>query len=150
MCSNGKKMVKTQEKCLDIEDLGKKDGKSLVIGDIQRFYCIGTFQDFFKLLLSNLFLELYLFLVTLISFYSFYNYSFRFSIHDGDGIRSTLFLTNCLMRCVWCQNPDLQEEHKEISKQKLVSDIFNELCADKHYFERSGGGVTFSGYYLIY
>lgn len=35
----------------------------------------------------------------------------RFSIHDGPGIRTTLFLKGCPLRCAWCQNP---ESHKII------------------------------------
>ncbi len=30
----------------------------------------------------------------------------RFAIHDGGGIRSTLFLKGCLLHCPWCQNPE--------------------------------------------
>ncbi len=30
----------------------------------------------------------------------------RFTLHDGDGIRSTLFLKGCPLRCAWCQNPE--------------------------------------------
>lgn len=30
----------------------------------------------------------------------------RFSIHDGDGIRTTVFFKGCPLRCVWCQNPE--------------------------------------------
>ncbi len=30
----------------------------------------------------------------------------RFSTHDGDGIRTTVFLKGCPLRCVWCQNPE--------------------------------------------
>jgi len=30
----------------------------------------------------------------------------RFAVHDGRGIRSTLFLKGCPLRCPWCQNPE--------------------------------------------
>jgi pyruvate formate lyase activating enzyme len=30
----------------------------------------------------------------------------RFAVHDGPGIRSTVFLKGCPLRCVWCQNPE--------------------------------------------
>jgi len=30
----------------------------------------------------------------------------RFSIHDGPGIRTTVFLKGCRLRCKWCQNPE--------------------------------------------
>lgn len=30
----------------------------------------------------------------------------RFSVHDGQGIRTTVFLKGCPLRCAWCQNPE--------------------------------------------
>jgi pyruvate formate lyase activating enzyme len=32
----------------------------------------------------------------------------RFSVHDGPGIRTTVFLKGCPLRCFWCQNPESQ------------------------------------------
>ena len=33
----------------------------------------------------------------------------RYSIHDGPGIRTILFLKGCILRCRWCCNPESQE-----------------------------------------
>ncbi|RLG98698.1 glycyl-radical enzyme activating protein, partial [Candidatus Bathyarchaeota archaeon] len=30
----------------------------------------------------------------------------RFAVHDGPGIRTTVFLKGCSLRCFWCQNPE--------------------------------------------
>ena len=30
----------------------------------------------------------------------------RFAVHDGEGVRTTLFLKGCPLRCPWCQNPE--------------------------------------------
>ena len=34
----------------------------------------------------------------------------RFAVHDGGGLRTTLFLKGCPLRCPWCQNPEGLEE----------------------------------------
>ncbi|HEY5912712.1 MAG TPA: glycyl-radical enzyme activating protein [Verrucomicrobiae bacterium] len=38
----------------------------------------------------------------------------RYSIHDGPGIRTTVFLKGCPLRCVWCQNPEGISRRREI------------------------------------
>jgi pyruvate formate lyase activating enzyme len=37
-----------------------------------------------------------------------------FSIHDGPGIRTTVFMKGCPLSCEWCANPDSQHAHAEI------------------------------------
>ncbi|HTY81143.1 MAG TPA: 4Fe-4S binding protein, partial [Dehalococcoidales bacterium] len=32
----------------------------------------------------------------------------HYSIHDGPGIRTTVFMLGCPLRCIWCQNPESQ------------------------------------------
>ena len=38
----------------------------------------------------------------------------RFSIHDGPGIRTTVFFKGCPLRCVWCQNPETLRFENEL------------------------------------
>ena len=38
----------------------------------------------------------------------------RYAIHDGPGIRTTVFLKGCPLRCDWCQNPESQGTDREI------------------------------------
>ena len=38
----------------------------------------------------------------------------RYSIHDGPGIRTLIFLKGCTLRCKWCANPESQSYNKEV------------------------------------
>lgn len=38
----------------------------------------------------------------------------KFSIHDGDGIRTSVFFKGCPLKCVWCHNPETQEYGREM------------------------------------
>ena len=38
----------------------------------------------------------------------------RFSIHDGPGIRTTVFFKGCSLRCFWCHNPESIHPHPQI------------------------------------
>ena len=38
----------------------------------------------------------------------------KFCIHDGPGIRTTVFLKGCPLACQWCHNPESQQAHKEL------------------------------------
>jgi pyruvate formate lyase activating enzyme len=39
----------------------------------------------------------------------------RFSLHDGPGIRTTVFLKECPLSCVWCHNPESRSDRPEIA-----------------------------------
>lgn len=45
----------------------------------------------------------------------------RFSVHDGPGIRTTVFLKGCPLHCAWCHNPEGQS-----SEPRLM--LFEERC----------------------
>jgi pyruvate formate lyase activating enzyme len=45
----------------------------------------------------------------------------RFSLHDGGGIRTLVFMKGCPLRCEWCSNPESQT-----SKPQLI--FYKELC----------------------
>lgn len=38
----------------------------------------------------------------------------KFSIHDGDGIRTSVFFKGCPLRCQWCHNPETQRYQREM------------------------------------
>ncbi|MFI3173081.1 MAG: trans-4-hydroxy-L-proline dehydratase activase [Eubacteriales bacterium] len=42
----------------------------------------------------------------------------KYSIHDGDGIRTTVFFKGCPLKCVWCHNPETQEYGAQVMHDK--------------------------------
>jgi len=93
----------------------------------------------------------------------------RTSVHDGPGIRTTVFLKGCNMRCAWCHNPEAIHIYPEYvfnpklclhcghcaegcysgarilcGKEMTVEQVIAEVAADKPYYGETGG-VTVSG-----
>ncbi|MBQ3482649.1 MAG: glycyl-radical enzyme activating protein [Clostridia bacterium] len=79
----------------------------------------------------------------------------RYSIHDGPGIRTIVFLKGCYLRCRWCCNPESQEyklqeltqggKTRTVGRDVTVGEVMDEIRRDAVYYSRSGGGVTLSG-----
>jgi pyruvate formate lyase activating enzyme len=43
----------------------------------------------------------------------------KFSVHDGPGIRTTVFLSGCPLRCLWCHNPEAISKEYKLSFIKI-------------------------------
>ncbi len=79
----------------------------------------------------------------------------RYSIHDGKGIRTIVFLKGCVLRCKWCCNPESQEyeiqtmlvQGKPVitGRDVTVGEVMDIVKKDFAYYQRSGGGLTLSG-----
>ena len=85
----------------------------------------------------------------------------KYAIHDGPGIRTTIFFKGCSMGCQWCHNPEskkfgvenfaVKDRVKKITKNETVGyeitvdKVMNIIKKDKIFYDESEGGVTFSG-----
>lgn len=47
----------------------------------------------------------------------------RFAVHDGDGIRTTVFFKGCPLKCVWCHNPETISPKRQLAfyRHKCIS-----------------------------
>lgn len=72
---------------------------------------------------------------------------------DGPGLRTSVFLKGCPLRCVWCHNPESQSPEIEraattdevCGREMSVEEVMAEVCRDKVFYASSGGGVTITG-----
>lgn len=79
----------------------------------------------------------------------------RYSIHDGVGIRTIVFLKGCVLHCKWCCNPESQRyeietmtiggKQKTVGRDVNVAEVMETVKRDMPYYARSGGGLTLSG-----
>jgi pyruvate formate lyase activating enzyme len=89
----------------------------------------------------------------------------KFALHDGPGIRTTVFFKGCPLNCWWCHNPeglhadpetipgDRGGTHSDSSSNSAetvgysatVEDLMTEIEKDIIFYDQSGGGVTLSG-----
>jgi glycyl-radical enzyme activating protein family len=87
----------------------------------------------------------------------------RFAVHDGSGIRTTVFMKGCPLACDWCHNPESMDtkicvvrknvkignkiftEDETVGYEITSDQLWDELKKDRIFMEESGGGVTFSG-----
>jgi len=79
----------------------------------------------------------------------------RFSLHDGPGIRTIVFMKGCALRCRWCSNPESQRPEAETltmngtaktsGRLLTVDACMSEVMKDLPYYRRSGGGLTLGG-----
>ena len=87
----------------------------------------------------------------------------RFAIHDGPGIRVTVFFKGCNMSCWWCHNPEgISHDPENYIKETTLDgkvicenavagewmeleEVMIEIEKERIFMDESGGGVTFSG-----
>ncbi len=79
----------------------------------------------------------------------------KFSVHDGPGVRTIVFLKGCVLRCRWCCNPESQHykieemelggKKKTMGRDVTVREVMDEVVKDSVYYRSSGGGLTLSG-----
>ena len=88
----------------------------------------------------------------------------RYALHDGPGIRSTVFLKGCPLSCPWCHNPEgidprpqpmwrrsapersaAETNDETVGWISDVDSVMETVEKDRLFYDESGGGVTFSG-----
>ncbi|WP_237464763.1 [formate-C-acetyltransferase]-activating enzyme [Vibrio stylophorae] len=97
----------------------------------------------------------------------------RYSLNDGEGIRTVVFFKGCPLRCPWCANPESRSLHQvhvrrlskclhcdvcqedvvecpsgayeQVGQDMTLAEVLTEIAKDDLFYQTSGGGVTLSG-----
>ena len=89
----------------------------------------------------------------------------KFALHDGPGIRTTVFMKGCPLNCWWCHNPEsirklpekiavnslnpfeknCSADEELLGRKYSADELLSEILKDKIFYDESAGGVTFSG-----
>lgn len=79
----------------------------------------------------------------------------EFTVHDGPGIRTTVFMKGCPLACSWCHNPDGHARQPQmlrspvgdrvVGKKYTTMELAELLNAQAEILRSNEGGVTFSG-----
>lgn len=71
----------------------------------------------------------------------------RTSVHDGPGIRTTVFLRGCPLKCRWCHNPEAQAfvPQDDLDRTMTVGQVLDVVARDRAYYDKTHGGITLSG-----
>jgi pyruvate formate lyase activating enzyme len=79
----------------------------------------------------------------------------EFAIHDGPGIRTTVFLKGCPLSCMWCHNPEGQSSEPQVihspAGERIAGKVYEaiELASllnqQVELLRANDGGITFSG-----
>jgi len=79
----------------------------------------------------------------------------EFTVHDGPGVRTTVFMKGCPLSCTWCHNPegiDMEPQtmcsmvgERTVGRVYDAADLAGILVGQADILAANGGGVTFSG-----
>lgn len=79
----------------------------------------------------------------------------EFTVHDGPGLRTTVFLKGCPLRCSWCHNPEGMDAEPQkvdgpagprvVGRRYMSAELATLLNRQADILRNNEGGITFSG-----